>query len=100
MSDHEGLPISVIEAMRAGLSIVASDLPGIRELLGDNERGLLVSNTACDLASTLARLLASESLREYFGRSARQYFESNFTTEKTSVPVATLYRELAHASNS
>lgn len=100
MSDHEGLPISVIEAMRSGLSIVASDLPGIRELLGDNERGLLVSNTANNLASTLARLLSSEELREDYGRSARQYFEANFTTDRTSVPVATLYRELAHASNS
>lgn len=100
MSDHEGQPISVIEAMRSGLSIVASDLPGIRELLGDNERGLLVPNTANDLANSLARLLSSATLREDFGRSARQYFETNFTTERTSVPVAALYRELAHASNS
>ena len=33
LSDHEGMPITVLEAMRAGLGILASDLPGIREQL-------------------------------------------------------------------
>ena len=44
LSDHEGLPISVLEAMRSGLAIVASRLPGVEELITDGEHGLLVPN--------------------------------------------------------
>ncbi|MDG6754537.1 glycosyltransferase, partial [Staphylococcus aureus] len=40
-SDHEGFPLSILEAMRAGLPVVATDLPGIREQLDDGRCGLL-----------------------------------------------------------
>ena len=97
MSDHEGLPISIIEAMRAGLAIVASDLPGVRELLADGQAGLLVPNEAGALAAALARLLSSAPLREQLGKAARAHYEARFTPDKMALPVAALYTQLAHA---
>ena len=71
-SDHEGLPISVIEAMRGGLAIVASDLPGMHELLPDATQARLVPNDATALALALRQLVESPALRTSLGRAARQ----------------------------
>src|SRR5574343_1015867 len=57
LSDHEGLPISLIEAMRAGMAIVASRLPGVEELLVDGESALLVANDPFEIAQALRQLL-------------------------------------------
>lgn len=75
MSDHEGLPLAVIEAMRAGLAIVTSDLPGTRELLPAAEHGLRVPNHAPTLASALLTLVASTELRARMGAAARARYE-------------------------
>lgn len=79
MSDHEGLPISVIEAMRSGMAIVASDLPGIRELMTHGIHGLLVANTPIALADALATLIEQPQLRARLGNAARQRYEERFT---------------------
>lgn len=70
-SDHEGLPLAVIEAMRAGLAIVASDLPGTRELLPGSDCGLRVPNDAGALADALCALAADPGLRQRMGAAAR-----------------------------
>lgn len=97
MSDHEGLPMSIIEAMRAGLAIVASDLPGIRELVTHDQQGLLVPNQAGALADTLTRLLGSAPLRTRLGNAARERYQDKFTPDKMATPVAAIYTQLAHA---
>jgi lipopolysaccharide/colanic/teichoic acid biosynthesis glycosyltransferase/glycosyltransferase involved in cell wall biosynthesis len=96
MSDHEGLPISVIEAMHAGLAVVASDLPGLRELIVDETHGLLVPNQALALADSLFRLVTSGELRLRLGRAARQRVEDQFTPVRMVEPVAARYAELAY----
>ncbi|RYF01622.1 MAG: glycosyltransferase [Comamonadaceae bacterium] len=75
MSDHEGMPLAVIEAMRAGLAIVASDLPGTQELLPTAEQGLRVPNQTQALASALLALVASPELRASMGAAARARYE-------------------------
>jgi glycosyltransferase involved in cell wall biosynthesis len=78
-SDHEGFPLSILEAMRAGLPIIASDLPGIREQLADGSCGQLVPS--CDVrhwAAMLLKLAGSPAERERLGNDARQYWEQYF----------------------
>jgi glycosyltransferase involved in cell wall biosynthesis len=98
MSDHEGLPISIIEAMRAGLAIIASDVPGMRELILPDESGLLVANHELALADAIAKLLSLKSLRAYLGQAARTRYEDRFKAERRSNPVAAIYKKLAHAT--
>jgi glycosyltransferase involved in cell wall biosynthesis len=95
MSDHEGLPISIIEAMRAGLAIVASDLPGIRELVTDHVHGLLVGNDAQALADALLSLISDPDLRARLGQAARQQYETRFTPTQMAKAVEALYGQIA-----
>lgn len=94
-SDHEGLPISIIEAMRAGLAIVASDLPGTNELIARDTHGMLVPNQARALADALLSLVAAPDLRARFGQAARQRYESLFTPLPMATAVETLYGQIA-----
>jgi len=85
-SDHEGLPVSILEAMRAGLPVVASDLPGIREEFGEEfgeaSAGLLVpGDDEGAMADALTALAANPSRRAAMGQSARGRWSEAFGVE-------------------
>lgn len=78
-SDHEGFPLSILEAMRAGLPVIASDLPGVREQLDDGACGLLVAgNDEHAWSGALERLAGDTALRENLGRAARTRWAREF----------------------
>ncbi len=93
LSDHEGMPITVLEAMRAGLCVLASDLPGIQEQISQNQEGLLVANTADAVAEQLIRLTREPHLRKRLGRAAQQRFDTTFTAERMADQVLQVYRQ-------
>lgn len=80
-SDHEGLPLSVLEAMRAGLPIVASDLPGIREQFDTAPAALIAPDDDASMADTLTALAADPDLRRAMGEAARKRWEQAFGIE-------------------
>lgn len=90
-SDHEGLPISIIEAMQAGMAIVASDLPGIRELLPDATCARLVPPDASAWAQTLRQLVESAPLRSSLGQTARRRYEQHYTAQRMGLNVQATY---------
>jgi glycosyltransferase involved in cell wall biosynthesis len=67
---YEGFCIPVVEAMAAGLPVVASDIPPVRELVGN--AGLLVENDPQAFSAALNRLLHDPALRSELGARARQ----------------------------
>ena len=91
LSDHEGMPITVLEAMRAGLCVLASDLPGIREQIIPGQEGLLVHNTAEAVSEQIARLVQEPYLRKRLGRAAQQSFEAAFTVDRMAEGVKKVY---------
>ncbi len=81
-SFHEGLPYSILEAMRAGCTIVASSVGGIPEVLRDGCDGVLVPpRDAAALAKAIDRLLSDEGEAFRMGRAARERFEHNYQLE-------------------
>ena len=93
LSDHEGLPMSVLEAMRSGMAIVATRLPGIAEMIQHQHNGLLVNNDADDIAQALQDLLSDSALRQRLGQAARAHYEAHFTPEAMAQQVEEVYQE-------
>ncbi len=78
-SYREGLPKSLLEAAAAGLPIIATDVPGCREICLHEDTGLLVPARSVEpLADALARLAKDASLRETYGNNARRLSETEF----------------------
>jgi lipopolysaccharide/colanic/teichoic acid biosynthesis glycosyltransferase/glycosyltransferase involved in cell wall biosynthesis len=93
LSDHEGMPITVLEAMRAGLCVLASSLPGIREQIIPYQDGVLTANTPDAVAEKLLQLARDPHLRKRLGRAAQQTFESAFAAEPMAERVLQVYRQ-------
>lgn len=92
-SYREGLPKSLLEAASCGRPIVTTDVPGCREIVRDEDNGLLVE--ACDavaLADALARLLADPELRQQMGQRGRERVLGEFSQERIVAQVLALYR--------
>jgi glycosyltransferase involved in cell wall biosynthesis len=98
-SRSEGLPLSVIEAMAAGLPVVASDVGGVRELVRDGETGALVRpGDPAALAAALPPLLADRELRRRLGAAGRERAKALFDVSGFRRAHLELYRrELAAA---
>jgi glycosyltransferase involved in cell wall biosynthesis len=78
-SRSEAFPRSILEAMRAGLPVVASDVGGVAESVDDGVTGLLVQpGNPKALAAALRRLLESPHLRQSMGLAAHAAFQSSF----------------------
>lgn len=69
-SRYEGMPITLIEAMGSALPIVATEVGGIPDMLGDGESALLCECEPDAIADACIRLLLDEALREKLGRGA------------------------------
>jgi glycosyltransferase involved in cell wall biosynthesis len=91
-SRWEGLSIALVEAMMAGLPIVASDISANRDAIEDGVSGLLAS-TEDGLSAAVKRLADSPRLRELLGSRARDCAHANFSIERMAQELATLYRE-------
>jgi len=76
---REGIPVALMEAMAAGLPVVATAISGIPELVAHERTGLLVpSGDANAIAAALERLAADPTLCARLGEAARRYVMDHF----------------------
>ncbi len=79
-SRDEGMPNVVLEAMAAGLPVIASKIAGSEELVLPEENGLLIPPEDADaLQAALERLLPDAETRQQMGDAARQTVQKNYT---------------------
>ncbi len=95
-SMFEGLPMSVLEAMANGLTIVATPVGSVGDAIADEETGLLVPpGDRAALADALARVIDDADLRRRLGQGARRRFERQFDIAVYRERIIEIYRRNA-----
>jgi glycosyltransferase involved in cell wall biosynthesis len=92
-SRFEGLPLVLLEAMEAGVAIVAADVGGVAEAVVDGETALLVPPDDPDaLAAAIRTLLENPELRGRLGRSAHERWQDEFDVPVMVAAYERVYR--------
>lgn len=80
---EEGLGLSLMEAMAAGLAVIGSDIGGIRDLIRHGDNGILVPRKdSRALSQAILGLLADREKMERFGRNAAVFIREDFSVQK------------------
>jgi glycosyltransferase involved in cell wall biosynthesis len=96
-SYYEGLPMSVLEAMAAGLAVVATPVGGIPEVVRDGYNGFLVKpGDVGALAGKLAILASDQHLQETMGQRSREIAEQELDVKPYVKRLVALYESLVY----
>ena len=94
-SDYEGCPLAVVEALAAGVPVVATDAGGIRELVRDGHTGAVTAPDVDSLAAALEAVLADPARAVELGAEGRREAASRLSLETMVGSLVTLYDEMA-----
>lgn len=92
ITQSEGLGSAALFAMSHGLPVIASNVGGLPEVVGDNECGLLVENDPGMIAAAISRLKDDPALTRRLGQNGRLRVEQRFTQEQMVKGTLACYR--------
>ncbi len=90
-SDSESLSNVILEAMAAGLPVVAYSVGGNSELLSPERGALIPAGNETSFADAVQKLLADSAVRQQQGRNARQFAQDNFSLNRVRQRYVELY---------
>ena len=101
LSQYEGQPISLVEAMASGLPVVATNVGAVPELIRNQETGFLLNFPPEEkiLVERLAFLLGNEGFSRKIGEEARRTILSTFSWDKTVNELIKVYKEVQNYGN-
>jgi glycosyltransferase involved in cell wall biosynthesis len=100
-SRREGLPLSLMEAAACGRAMIASDVPGCREVVLHEQTGVLFPvDDAVKLADAMARLAADPQLRARYATTGRKLVVERFAADIVGRQIIALYCRLLEADKS
>ncbi len=94
ISDYEGLPIFIIEAMSHGKPIVASNVGGVSEIVINDMNGYTVENDPDKFAKCISKILNDEATQIRFSKNSLKIFEENLTIEKMTDNYLRIYKTM------
>jgi glycosyltransferase involved in cell wall biosynthesis len=80
-SENEGIPIAMIEALLAGIPIVATDVGSVSEVVIDHKTGFLCDRGEKELIAGIYRLAQDRQLRSTFSKNAKSLALKKFSTQ-------------------
>lgn len=93
--NFEGLGTSILQAMAAGIPVIATDVGGIPELIEDGENGYLVEkNNPADVSEKILRLVEDVELRKRFRIKGREIVKDKFSKERMVKDYIKLYDQI------
>ena len=93
---YEGLPISILEAMRSGLPVVATAVNGVPEEVVHGQTGLVIPHEDVSaLAEALRSMIGDPQMRAAMGRAGREKFLREFTLETMTDQLKKIYDQVA-----
>ena len=91
-SRYEGIPYVILEAMKASVPIITTDVGGINEVIKNMINGILINNgNAKELAEKILLLYDSKPLRMKLSENAEIDFREKYTVEKTIESIESVY---------
>ncbi|AZF20409.1 MULTISPECIES: glycosyltransferase family 4 protein [unclassified Pseudomonas] len=95
ISDWEGLPLTILEAMRTGLPVIASNVGGVSELVANGENGFVVERgDQKGLMDALTQLINSPELRKKQGLLGQHIYRTNFTFDIMLDKILKIYQKV------
>lgn len=99
-TDHEGLPMAVIEGFSAGIPAILSAVDGCLDVLGlsgegESDRGIAVANSGKAFAEAIDRLAGDPALARSMGSAGRSAWERSYSLERMENDYLALYSSLA-----
>lgn len=94
-SRREGLSVAILEAMSAGLPLVATNVGGIADQIVPGENGFILEAADLDsLVGSCLRIIEDPALRQRMGQCSRKMFEERFSEDRMFYEHVALYRSL------
>jgi glycosyltransferase involved in cell wall biosynthesis len=94
-SYHEGLPKALLEAAASGCAMVATDIPGCREIVRQGVTGWLAPVRDIDaLAGALEQAIVQPGLRRQYGEAGRALIAAEFSSDRVATETVAVYDEL------
>lgn len=91
-SDSEGHPYALLEAMQAGCAVVASDVPGNRDIVIHGQTGYLTSTEPSDIACAVEYLLKNHEVCRNLAKNAQQTCAKHYSLENQISRLVKVYR--------
>jgi len=92
---YEGHPKSLLEAMACGLAVIATDVPGNRELIRHEVDGILCGTSRSELRQAILMLNENATLRRRLGQNARRRVVEEFSLDRIAKMEMDLLREMS-----
>jgi mannose/cellobiose epimerase-like protein (N-acyl-D-glucosamine 2-epimerase family)/glycosyltransferase involved in cell wall biosynthesis len=94
-SHREGLPLSLLEAAACGRPLIATDVPGCRDIARPDLNALLIPVDDVEaLAAAIKRLALDPQLRRRFGAASRKLVEQEFSSKQIGRELVNIYRQM------
>lgn len=93
-SEHEGMPLSLMEAASARCVLLGHDVPGVRDIIQHNMNGILTGSTAGDLCEAIKKLIKNPSFRKKLSERARNDYLKKWTLGRMASETHQVYIDL------